>query len=212
MAAVGSASWIHLDATTEAEWTTIPAENLVSVCDGTPSQVAVTALSAQQVPGLAFALQLGVGALVLAPPDEEDDVRRVMLWQAGAIARAQRTEIDETRALARSSALAAELAAELAADEIAVAEDAPALTMHSPDIMGHRDHRSDEDARSTIHASCKPIKGDDITTAAPPLGTCSGDAACVQATVLPKKVQGWAKETRSLALCERWLPQKLLES
>ena len=101
----------------------IPAENLVSVCDGTPSQVAVTALSAQQVPGLAFALQLGVGALVLAPPDEEDDVRRVMLWQAGSIARAQRTEIDETRALARSSALADEIA-----DEIAVAEDAPALT------------------------------------------------------------------------------------
>ena len=128
MAAVGSASWIHLDATTEAEWTMIPAENLVSVCDGTPSQVAVTALSAQQVPGLAFALQLGVGALVLAPPDEEDDVRRVMLWQAGAIARAQRTEIDETRALARSSALADEIADEIADDEIAVAEDAPALT------------------------------------------------------------------------------------
>ena len=123
MAAVGSASWIHLDATTEAEWTMIPAENLISVCDGTPSQLAVTALSAQQVPGLAFALQLGVDALVLAPPDDEDDVRRVMLWQAAAITRAQRTEIDEMRALARSSALADDLA-----DELAVAEDAPALT------------------------------------------------------------------------------------
>ena len=52
----------------------------------------------------------------------------------------------------------------------------------------------------------------DITTVAPPHGTCSGDAARVLATVLHKKVQGWAKEIRSLALCKRRLPQKLLES
>jgi hypothetical protein len=52
----------------------------------------------------------------------------------------------------------------------------------------------------------------DITTVAPPHGTCSGDAARVLATALHKKVQGWAKEIRSLALCKRRLPQKLLES
>eukprot|EP00900_Chrysochromulina_parva_P012498 jgi/Chrpa1/21249/Chrysochromulina_OHIO_Genome00020465-RA len=62
----------------------------------------------------------------------------------------------------------------------------------------------------------------DRTSVAPPLGTCSGhsgggggwNAARVQATMLPRKVQGWAKETRrrSLALCERRLPKKLLES
>ena len=62
----------------------------------------------------------------------------------------------------------------------------------------------------------------DRTSVAPPLGTCSGhsgggggwNAARVQATMLPRKVLGWAKEIRrrSLALCERRLPKKLLES
>ena len=62
----------------------------------------------------------------------------------------------------------------------------------------------------------------DRTTVAPLPGTCSGrfegggglDAARVQATMLPRKVQGWTKETRrrSLALCERRLTKKLLES
>jgi hypothetical protein len=62
----------------------------------------------------------------------------------------------------------------------------------------------------------------DRRTVAPPPGTCSGhsgggggwNAARVQATLLPRKVQGWAKETRrrSLALRERRLPKKLLES
>ena len=61
----------------------------------------------------------------------------------------------------------------------------------------------------------------DRTTVAPPLGTYSGhsgggggwDAARVQAPMLPRKVQGWAKETRrrSLALSERRLPKKLLD-
>jgi len=61
----------------------------------------------------------------------------------------------------------------------------------------------------------------DRMTVAPPPGTCSGhsgggggwNAARVQATMLPRKVQGWAKETRrrSLALCECRLPKKLLE-
>jgi len=61
----------------------------------------------------------------------------------------------------------------------------------------------------------------DRTTVAPPPGTCSGrsggggdwDAARVQVTMLPRKVQGWAKGTRrrSLALCECRLPKKLLE-
>jgi hypothetical protein len=62
----------------------------------------------------------------------------------------------------------------------------------------------------------------DRTTVAPTPGTCSGrsgggvgwDAARVEPQILKRKVQGWAKETsrRSLALCERRLPKKLLES
>jgi len=92
MSAVGSADWIFLDTSSESDWTMIPAENVISVCDGTPTQLAVTALSAEQVPGLAFALQLGVNALVLAPPENDD---KVALWEAAAIARAQRAEHDE---------------------------------------------------------------------------------------------------------------------
>jgi 3-dehydroquinate synthase II len=89
MAAVGSTDWIHLDAESESDWTMIPAENVISVCDGTPTRLAVTAFSAEQVPGLAFALQLGVDALVLTPP--RDDASLAM-WEAAAIARAQRVE------------------------------------------------------------------------------------------------------------------------
>lgn len=90
MAAVGSTDWVFLDAAS-SDWTMIPAENVISVCDGTPTQLAVTAFSPEQVPGLAFALQLGVDAVVLPPPDEADSVS-VALWEAAAIARAQRAE------------------------------------------------------------------------------------------------------------------------
>jgi 3-dehydroquinate synthase II len=92
MAAVGSTDWVHLDASSLTDWTMIPAENVISVCDGTPTRLAVTALSAEQVPGLAFALQLGVDALVLAPPEDDDGVA---LWEAAAIARCQRAEGQE---------------------------------------------------------------------------------------------------------------------
>jgi 3-dehydroquinate synthase II len=104
MAAVGSTEWIHLDAHSESDWTMIPAENVISVCDGTPTRVAATAFSAEQIPGLAFALQLGVDALVLVPPGEGGDYSpaassssSTALWEAAAIARAQRAEDEEQR-------------------------------------------------------------------------------------------------------------------
>lgn len=95
MSAVGSADWIHLDASSVKDWTMIPAENVISVCDRTATQVAVTALSAEQVNGLAFALQLGADALVMKPPDDQDGEA---LWEAAAIARAQRAERAEQSA------------------------------------------------------------------------------------------------------------------
>merc|ERR1740139_6947 len=91
ISAVGSAEWIHLDAS-GSDWTMIPSENLLSACDGTPTRVAVTASSADAVPGLAFALQMGVGALVIPPPA---DAEGEALWEAAAIARAQRAELPE---------------------------------------------------------------------------------------------------------------------
>ena len=94
MAMVGSTDWVHLEPTAPSDWTMIPAENVISVCDGTPTRVAVTAFTAEQVPGLAFALQLGVDALVLSPPESDDGVA---LWEAAAIARAQRAEDDRAK-------------------------------------------------------------------------------------------------------------------
>ena len=95
MAAVGSTDWIFLDVTSEAEWTMIPAENVLSATDPTPTKLAATALTAAQVPGLAFALELGCDALVLAPPTDATS----SLWEAAAIARAQRGEHNETAPL-----------------------------------------------------------------------------------------------------------------
>lgn len=92
MSAVGSTDWVHLDSSTDSDWSMIPAENVISVSQQTPTRLAVTALTAQQVPGLAFALELGVDALVLAPPT---DGKGEALWEAAAIARAQRAERDE---------------------------------------------------------------------------------------------------------------------
>ncbi|EOD30510.1 hypothetical protein EMIHUDRAFT_232870 [Emiliania huxleyi CCMP1516] len=93
MSAVGSVNWVHLDTTSEDEWTMIPAENVIS------------ALTAGHVPGLAFALELGADALVLSPPE---DAEGEALWEAGAIARAQRAEREEPRAAGAAAGSEAE--------------------------------------------------------------------------------------------------------
>uniref|UniRef100_A0A6V2TVA2 3-dehydroquinate synthase n=2 Tax=Emiliania huxleyi TaxID=2903 RepID=A0A6V2TVA2_EMIHU len=105
MSAVGSVNWVHLDTTSEDEWTMIPAENVISVCHSTPTRLAATALTAGHVPGLAFALELGADALVLSPPE---DAEGEALWEAGAIARAQRAEREEPRAAGAAAGSEAE--------------------------------------------------------------------------------------------------------
>ena len=89
ISAIGSTDWIHLDVQTTSEWTMIPCENVISICSDTPTNIAATAISAEQVQGLAFALDMGVDALVLKPPDGEDGLK---VWEAASIARAQRLE------------------------------------------------------------------------------------------------------------------------
>lgn len=63
LAAVGSAEWVMLDATDGA--VCVPAENLIAAGKEAGTRVAVVAANAQQVAGLAGALQLGVDALVI---------------------------------------------------------------------------------------------------------------------------------------------------
>lgn len=61
-AIAGSVEWILLDL---GEWKMIPIENIIAACDGGPTKVAARISSAEQVLGAAFALQIGVDALLV---------------------------------------------------------------------------------------------------------------------------------------------------
>ena len=47
------------------DWTIIPIENIVAACDGGPTKVAARITSPGQVPGAAFALDIGVDAILV---------------------------------------------------------------------------------------------------------------------------------------------------
>ena len=59
---VGSVEWIVLEF---GDWTMIPAENLVAACNGGPTRVAARIKKSEQVMGAAFALEIGVDALLV---------------------------------------------------------------------------------------------------------------------------------------------------
>lgn len=80
MAAVGSVDWVLLFL---SDWTMIPLENLIAAANGGPTGIAVQIQDPSQVQGAAFALQLGVDALLLDPRDEA-------LWAAAREAKARR--------------------------------------------------------------------------------------------------------------------------
>ncbi len=61
-AMAGSVDWILLDL---GEWKMIPIENVIASCDGGPTKVAARISSAEQVLGAAFALEIGVDALLV---------------------------------------------------------------------------------------------------------------------------------------------------
>ncbi len=79
--AVGSVNWLLVEF---RDWTLIPLENLIADADGTPTSIAVRLDDSQLIPGAAFALDIGVDAILLG-----DDEK---LWQAAAICKAQRLE------------------------------------------------------------------------------------------------------------------------
>ncbi len=58
----GSVEWILLDL---GQWKMIPIENIIAACDGGPTKVAARISSPEQVIGAAFALQIGVDALLV---------------------------------------------------------------------------------------------------------------------------------------------------
>ena len=57
----GSVEWILLDF---QDWTMIPIENIVAACDGGPTKVAARITSPEQAQGAAFALDIGVDAIL----------------------------------------------------------------------------------------------------------------------------------------------------
>ena len=77
----GSVSWILLDL---GEWKMIPIENIIAACDRGPTKVAARISSPEQVLGAAFALEIGVDAL-LVPSDT---------LETALIAKSQRNERD----------------------------------------------------------------------------------------------------------------------
>ena len=79
-AMAGSVEWILLDL---GEWKMIPIENIIAACDGSPTKVAARISSPEQVLGDAFALQIGVDALLV---DEKT-------LQTALIAKSQRGEV-----------------------------------------------------------------------------------------------------------------------
>ncbi|MBT3657922.1 MAG: 3-dehydroquinate synthase II [Euryarchaeota archaeon] len=78
----GSVEWILLEL---GEWKMIPIENIIAACDGVPTKVAARISSSEQVLGAAFALQIGVDAILVT-----EDVLPTAL-----IAKSQRGEITE---------------------------------------------------------------------------------------------------------------------
>ena len=76
----GSVEWILLDL---GEWKMIPIENIIAVCDGGPTKVAARISSPEQVLGAAFALQIGVDAILVS----EENLPTAL------IARSQRGEV-----------------------------------------------------------------------------------------------------------------------
>jgi hypothetical protein len=74
MSLVGSVEYIFLEFADFAESRMIPVENLVAACSSTGTKLAVYAQSAAVIPGLAFALDLGVDVLVLPAVRDKSSV------------------------------------------------------------------------------------------------------------------------------------------
>ncbi len=78
---IGLLRWIILEF---SSWKMIPVENLISECEGTGTSIAVILTDEKDVNGIAFALEKGVGAIVIE--------NETSLIQACEIAKSQRLE------------------------------------------------------------------------------------------------------------------------
>ena len=81
---VGSVSWLLLEF---ENWSMIPIENIIAACAGSPTKVAALLRSPAETQGAAFALEIGVDALVVIPDQ--------LMIDSAAIAKSQRGEVVE---------------------------------------------------------------------------------------------------------------------
>ena len=81
---IGSVSWLLLEF---ENWSMIPIENIIAACAGSPTKVAVLLRFPAEAQGAAFALEIGVDALVVIPQQ--------LMIDSAAIAKSQRGEVAE---------------------------------------------------------------------------------------------------------------------
>ena len=81
---VGSVSWLLLEF---ENWSMIPIENIIAACAGSPTKVAALLRSPAEAQGAAFALEIGVDALVVIPDQ--------LMIDSASIAKSQRGEVVE---------------------------------------------------------------------------------------------------------------------
>ena len=105
LALVGSVEWLLLSFDSKSQ-AMITCENLLAACADTPTRVAACVTRADDCNGLAFALDLGVDALVVSESALEDDLP---LLEAAQVAKAQRLERVQDEAGIESGGANAEL-------------------------------------------------------------------------------------------------------
>jgi len=115
LALVGSVDWLVVDA--RAAQLMIVAENVISIAGPTATRVACAVSKPDDVPGLAFALETGVDALVVMASDVAEASAMVEALQ---IAKAQRGEVHAATAAAAAGAAEA---AVLSAAAVTAVED-----------------------------------------------------------------------------------------
>ena len=75
---VGLAQWIILEFD---NWKMIPIENLIAICQGTGTKIAAKITKSVDVPGAAFALDIGIDAILINPKKELIDAAKIAKYQ-----------------------------------------------------------------------------------------------------------------------------------
>ncbi|GAB5034105.1 3-dehydroquinate synthase [Nannochloropsis oceanica] len=97
---VGSVDWLVLEFF--IDWIQIPCENVIAAAQGSPTRICVKPNKIDDVPGVAFALQTGVDALLLELQDES-------MWVAAREAQARKDTNRQTAAAGGTAAVAVAL-------------------------------------------------------------------------------------------------------